>query len=70
MNALSIREAGERYGIPHSTLADWVAAGLIRVIRRAERRGQPTLIYEPDVAELAEQYRPGRSRWSRPSLAG
>ena len=70
MNTLSIREAADRYGIPRSTLADWVTAGLVRVVRRPERRGQPALIYEPDVAELAQRYRPGRSRWSRPSLVG
>ena len=68
MKSLSIREAATKYGIPQRTLSDWVGDGLVRVMRKGERRGQPTLVFEDDVAQLAAHYKPGRSRWNRPSL--
>ena len=68
VNGIGLREASAKYGIPHANLSRWVHAGLIRVLQRPEKRGQPMLVYEADVAELASQYQPGRSRWNMPAL--
>ncbi len=68
VNSLSIREASEKYGIPKSTLSRWVNEGMVRVVQHAGTRGQPTLISEPDVAQLAPHYKPGRGRRERSIL--
>ena len=51
-----------------SNLSRWAAAGMIRIVHRPTRRGQAMLLLEHDVADLAAQYIPGRSRWNQPSL--
>lgn len=69
MNALSVREAAAKYCVPPSTVSGWVAAGLVRVVSNPERRGQPKLIAEPDVARLAAAYVPGATPRLRKRLA-
>jgi transposase len=68
VNGIGLREASRLYGVPRQTLSDWVAQGLIRLLQKPDGRGKPSLLYEPDVAQLAANYKPGRSRWNRPSL--
>jgi hypothetical protein len=68
MNGIGLREASRKYGIPDTTLSGWVGRGLIRKVQERQKRGQPVLLYEPDVATLAASYTPGRSRWRSPSL--
>ena len=68
MNGIGIREAARKYNIPKETVANWRRRGLIRVIREADLRGQAILIFEPDIAALARDYKPGRGRWGKPTL--
>jgi hypothetical protein len=68
MNGIGLREAAEKYHVPRSTLSGWASRGLIRKVQERLTRGQPVLLYEPDVAALAATYTPGRTRWNRPSL--
>jgi predicted site-specific integrase-resolvase len=68
MTGIGLREASRKYGVPDSTLSHWVRAGLIRKIQERQKRGQPLLLYEADVKQLAAKYKPGRSRWNRPEL--
>ena len=68
MNGIGIREAARKYNIPKETVANWRRRGLIRVIREADLRGQAILIFEPDIAALARDYKPGRGRWGKPAL--
>lgn len=68
VTGIGLREASRKYGVPLTTLHGWVRAGLIRVLERPARRGQPMLVYERDIAEMAPRYTPGRSRWNRPDL--
>ena len=63
VGSLSLREASVKYGVPIGTLSGWVSKGLIRKVREPERRGQPLLLVEADVAQVASAYRPGRGRW-------
>ncbi|MCC6266350.1 MAG: helix-turn-helix domain-containing protein [Dehalococcoidia bacterium] len=65
MNALSIREAAEEFGIDNKTISGWVAQGLVTVEKRPERRGQPMLIRRDDVQRIASTRVPGRGRWNR-----
>jgi transposase len=68
VNTLSLREAAGRYNVPKSTLSDWVESGQVRVARHAEKRGQAMLLVEPDVAQLAAEYKPGRGPRRKPLL--
>jgi len=70
MNSLSMREASTKYGVPLATLWAWVGAGLIRTVSEPEKRGQPKLIAEPDVAMLAATYEPGKKTRRAKRLAG
>ena len=68
MNAIGLREAAEKYNIPRSTLSHWVAAGLIRKLQEAEKRGQAVLLLESDIVALLPQYTGGPGRGRRPRL--
>jgi predicted site-specific integrase-resolvase len=68
MNGIGLREASRTYGVPITTLHNWVEQGLIRLLQKPGKRGQASLLFEPDVAQLAASYKPGRGRWNRPSL--
>lgn len=67
VNGIGIREASRRYGVPHWTICRWVERGLIRVLVHPEKRGQPALIYEPDLVAILPQYdgKPGRGKGPR-----
>ncbi len=68
MNAIPLSRAAAKYNVPVTTLSNWYHAGLIRSVdHEGDRR--VVLLFEPDVAALAAQYRPGRGRWKRPVLA-
>ena len=68
MNGIGIREAARKYNIPQATVAHWRKRGLVRIVREAQLRGQAVLIFEPDIAALARDYKPGRGRWGKPAL--
>lgn len=68
VNAIPLRRAAAKYGIPATTLSGWHRDGLVRTVAHAGDR-RLVVLYEPDVAALAAEYRPGRGRWHRPVLA-
>lgn len=68
MGKLSIREAALKYGMSASTLSDYVAAGLVRVAETPARRGDPKMLFEADVARVAQLRTPGAGRGRRARL--
>lgn len=64
MEALSLNEAATKYGIPIALLSRCVAREIIPVLSKPEKRGQPLLVADADVAKLAAHYTPGRGRRS------
>ena len=62
MKVVNLSQAAAKYGIPLATLSSYVGAGLIRVYQRPERRGQQLLLFEADVAAIAEHWSPGGGR--------
>ena len=68
MKGIGIREASRKYHVPPSTITDWRKRGLMRIVQESHTRGQAVLIFEPDIAALARDYKPGRGRWGKPAL--
>ena len=68
MNTLSLREAATKYDIPAATLSGWIDAGLIRIARAPEKRGQALLIIEADVATARSAYTPGRGHHNQRAI--
>lgn len=68
VNGIGIREASRKYNIPDRTISRWVERGLIRVLVEPEKRGQVTLIYEPDLIAILPQYDGTRGRGKGPKL--
>jgi len=59
---IGMREASQKYGIPHQTISRWVAAGWLPVIAR---NGRKKLVDQAVMAYAAEIYlaRAGQGRW-------
>lgn len=68
---MSLREAAKELGITEGTLRNLRADGLITVVSTPERRGQPVLIHEDEVARVRAWYTPtAGGKVSRRQLAG
>jgi len=57
--AVSLREASRRYGVPHQMLSRWARLGLIR---SHGRRGRELLVSARDARRMSEIYRHLRER--------
>lgn len=68
VDGIGIREASRKYNVPNRTISRWVERGLIRVLVEPEKRGQATLIYEPDLVAILPQYTGERGRGKGPKL--